>query len=168
MLRVIMDTNVYGLLVGEKEIGRISQSIIKDKDFIVYGVSFIRKELRDTPRTKKLGNLSTRNLLLSLYDNLTNERFLKDSYEVYDLARRFYESYREFGGIKNWDKSSIGIDFMVVACASLYKLDLVISDDSKTLLNKEAIKAYRYVCVREARWQPNFWRYSDLRRRYKF
>lgn len=168
MLRVIFDTNIYGKLVEEEKVEEISNNVKEDHNFIVYGFKLIRKELRDTPKSSKLGRLSKRNLLLSLYDNLTQGRYLQDSIQIHNLALKFYNTYKQFGGIKNWDKTNINVDFTLVACASFYKLDIVISDDQKTLLSKPALKAYKHVCVREGVFCPNFWKYSDLKMRYNF
>ena len=168
MLRVIFDTNIYGLLIKEDKISVIREKILKDKDFIIYGFKLVRSELRDTPKEEKLGKLKTRNLLLSLYDELTKGRYLKDSIQINRLALKFYNTYREFGGIRNWKESNIDIDFTIVACASFYKLDVVISDDSKTMLSKKARKAYRHITLKEGMWNPNFWKYSDLKTKYNF
>jgi len=67
-----------------------------------------------------------------------------------------------------WDKTNINVDFTIVACATFYKLDIVVSDDSKTMLSKPALKAFKHICVKEGFWHPNFWKYSDLRTRYGF
>jgi len=168
MLRVILDTNIYGRLLEEKNIGEIREKIKEDKEFIVYGFNLIRKELRDTPKASKLGRLKMRNLILGLYDDITEGKYLKDSLKIHEIAMKFYNSYREYGGIKNWDKSNIKVDFTLVACASFYKLDIVVSDDQKTLLGKAALKAYRHICIKYGLWHPNFWKYSDLRIRYNF
>ena len=69
MLKVIFDTNIYGFLIKESKIDIIRKKILKDENFVICGFKQIRKELRDTPRTEKLGKLSTRNLLLCLYDD---------------------------------------------------------------------------------------------------
>lgn len=151
MLRVIFDTNIYGKLIVEKRIEEISNKIKNDKDFIVYGFQPIRKELRDTPKSSKLGKLSRRNLLLSLYDDITKGKYLKDALEIHQLALKFYNTYRNFGGIYNWEKTNINVDFTLVACGSFYKLDLVVSDDSKTMFSKPALKAYRHICVKEGK-----------------
>lgn len=168
MLRVIFDTNVYGLLIEEEKIEQIAIKIRSDENFKVYGFQSIRKELRDTPKTSKLGKLSKRNLILNLYDDLTHGRYLKDLIQIHRLALKFYNAYRKFGGISNWNKTNINVDFTVVACASFYRLDIVVSDDQKTLLSKPALKAYKHICIKEGFWHPNFWKYSDLRIRYKF
>lgn len=163
-----MDTNIFGLLVKELNIEQIGDQITSDKDFIIYGFPLIRKELRDTPKSEKLGRFSTRNLILNLYDKLTKGRYLHDSLEIHQLAMKFYNTYRAFGGIRSWHDTNIDVDFTIVACASKYKLDLVVSDDSKTLMSKPALKSYKHICIKEALWQPNFWKYSDLKLRYKF
>lgn len=168
MLRVIFDTNIYGHLIEEKDIEAISQSISKDKDFIVYGFKPIRKELRNTPKNAKLRDLSKRRFLLNLYDDLTRGKCLENSAKIRQLTLKFYKAYRKFGGIKNWEKSNIHVDFTIVACACFYKLDVVISNDCKTMLNKAARKAYKHVVLKESLWMPNFWKYSDLRKRYVF
>src|SRR3989344_7194853 len=154
MLRILFDTNIYGKLIEEEKANEIRQRILEDKEFVIYGFKLVRKELRDTPKTEKLRNLSKRNLLLSLYDELTEGRYLQDSIEINRLALKFYNAYREFGGIKNWKRSSVDVDFTIVACASFYKLDIVVSDDKKTLLGELAMKSYKHICVKEGRWQP--------------
>ena len=168
MLRVIFDSNIYGLLVLEAKINEIREKILKDPNFVVYGFRPIGKELRDTPKGEKLGKINKRNLLLDLYDKLTKGRYLGESIKINELALKFYNSYRTFGGIKSWRETNIDIDFTIVACASYYKLDLVVSDDSSTLLSKPAMKAYRHITIKEGMWQPNFWKYSDLRMKYNF
>ncbi len=168
MLRVIFDTNIYGKIVEEDNFEEIATKIKNDEEFKVYGFQLIRKELRDTPKTSKLGKFSRRNLLLSLYDGITKGRYLKDSLQIHRLAMKLYNSYRKFGGIRNWDKTNIDIDFTIVACAMFYKLDIVVSDDSKTMLSKQALKAFKHISIKEAFRQPTFWKFSDLRTRYKF
>jgi len=168
MLRVIFDTNIYGLLIKEDKIAQIREKILNDKDFVIYGFKLIRSELRDTPKEGRLGKLKTRNLLLNLYDELTKGRYLKDSLKINKLALKFYNAYRGFGGIRNWNETNIDVDFTIVACASFYKLDVVISDDSKTMFSKEARKAYKHIALKEGMWHPNFWKYSDLKTKYNF
>ncbi|MDP3640376.1 MAG: hypothetical protein Q8R53_04205 [Nanoarchaeota archaeon] len=168
MLRVIFDTNIYGKLIEEEKFEHIVTKIKDDAQFKVYGFQPIRKELRDVPKESKLGRLSRRNVVLSLYDQLTQGRYFQDSLNIRRIAMKFYSTYRELGGIRNWDKTNIDVDFTIVACASFYHLDIVISDDQKTLLSKPALKAYKHFCIKDGLWNPNFWRYSDLRIRYNF
>ncbi len=168
MLRVIFDTNIYGKIIEEDSFEEVATRIKEDTEFKVYGFGVIRKELRDTPKTSKLGRFSRRNLLLSLYDGITGGKYLKDSLQIHRLAMKFYNAYREFGGIRNWDKTNIDVDFTIVACAMFFKLDIVVSDDSKTMLSKQALKAFKHISIKEALRQPIFWKYSDLKTRYNF
>jgi len=168
MLHVIFDTNIYGLLIKEPKVNTVREKILTDSNFVVYGFKPIRKELRDTPKNERLGKLNKRNVLLSLYDELTKGRYLSESIKINELALKFYNSYRTFGGIKSWKETSIDVDFTIVACASYYKLDLVVSDDASTMLSKAAMKAYKHITVKEGLWHPNFWTYSDLKMKYNF
>jgi hypothetical protein len=165
MLRVIFDTNIYGLLVKEKDADEIERKIIEDKKFIVYSYQPIRKEIRDIPKITKLSR-KTRNLLLSLYDRITGNHFLENSIKITDLARKYYDCYRNLGGIYGWD-TSIRIDFMIVACASFHKLDIVYSADNATLLGKHALKSYKHINLKENLRTPNFFKYSDLLRKFR-
>ena len=168
MLRVIFDTNIYGMLILEDKIQDIRRKILAEPDFVIYGFKRIRQELRDTPKSEKLGNLSKRNLLLSLYDSLTKGRYLRESIKINELALKFYNAYRNFGGIRSWKKTNIDADFTIVACASMYKLDIVVSNDSSTLLSKPAKKAYKHITLKENLWHPNFWKYADIKTKYDF
>ncbi len=168
MLRVLMDTNIYGKLIEEKTFGELTTQIRDDPEFKIYGFSIIRKELRDTPKTAKLGKFSKRNLLLNLFDELTDSKYLKDSLKIHKLAMKVYGVYRKFGGIRNWNKTNIDADFTIVACAMFYQLDVLVSDDVKTMLSKVALKSYRHISVKEALRLPVFYTYSDLKMRYEF
>jgi hypothetical protein len=140
MLRVIFDTNIYGLLIMEKKISSISKKILSDSNFKICGFKPIRKELRDTPKKEKLGKLNKRNLMLSLYDEITKGKYLRSSIKLNKLALKFYNNYRKNGGIRNWSKTNIDIDFTIVACACYYGLDVVISDDKKQCLANQLLK----------------------------
>ena len=160
MLRVIFDTNIYGLLLKEKDADELERKIKKDKEFVVYSYKPIRQEIRDIPKITKLSK-KTRILLLNLYDRITGNHFLEHSIKITELARKYYDYYRNSGGIYGWD-TSIRIDFMIVACASFHGLDVVYSDDNKTLLGKPALKAYKHINLKENLRTPSFLTYTDL------
>jgi len=165
MLRVIFDTNIYGFLILEKDREEIEEKILTDKEFLVYGYQPIRKELRNIPKVNKPSK-QARIFLLELYDKMTCHHFLENSIQITKLAKRYYNNYKKLGGIYNW-KTNIRIDFMVVACATYYQLDIVYSADNKTLLNKRAIKAYNNINLKENLRTPNFLKYSDLIKKYR-
>lgn len=166
MLRVIFDTNVYGLLVMEINIGKIQVQIANDKDFIIYGAKIIRDELRETPGSARLGKLKIRNLLLNLYDRITFGRRIEYNHDIERLALEFYLQYRILGGIKAWKE--ISSDFKIVAHACMNGLDIVVSEDSRTMLSTIAIKAYKEVALRHSIRLPYFWRYKDIKNKFGF
>jgi hypothetical protein len=168
MLRVIFDTNVYGLLILEKNIENFRKKIVHDPHFLVYGFQPIRKELRDVPKAEKLGKRNKRNLILSLYDELTKGRYFSESLHIDNLAKKFYHTYRNFGGIRSWKETNISVDFTIVACACLHNLDVLVSNDMSTLLSKPARKAYRHICMKQSLREPTFWTYEELKEKYGF
>lgn len=160
MLRVIFDTNIYGFLIKEKDAAELERRIKENKEFIVYGYKPIRNEIRAIPKVTKLSK-RTRNELLKLYDNITGNHFLEHSFKITNLAKKYYNSYKNLGGIYGWD-TSIRVDFMIVACASFHGLDVVYSGDNKTLLGKYALKSYKHINFKENLRTPNFLTYEEL------
>lgn len=160
MLRVLFDTNIYGLLIREKDADELERKIKAEKEFVVYDYRPIRQEIREIPKITKLSK-KARIRILRLYDSITGNHFLKNSIEVANLARKYYDCYRNLGGVYGWD-TSIRIDFMIVACASINKLDIVYSADNKTLLSKQALKAYKHINIKENQKLPTFFTYEEL------
>ena len=155
ILRVILDTNIYGLLASEKNIFELSEGILKDQSFVIYGCHTIRKELR-----KKLPNHS-RIVLLKLYDTLTKERNLPEKEEAKRLADEYYAVAKKIlrEKIKNWE--ILENDFTIVAVASLNNLDILFTNDQKTIINSEEI--FKQVNLRKKLRTPTFYRYEYLR-----
>ncbi len=160
MLRVIFDTNVYGLLLDEPDWAEIERKIQQEKDFIVYGYGSIRKEIRSIPTKTRLSK-AVRIKLLSMYDRIIGKHVLKHYLKISHLAKKYHDYYRNLGGTYGWD-TSIRIDFMIVACASIYGMDIIYSNDEKTMNSKYAIKAYNRINSRENIRTPNFLTYTDL------
>ena len=165
MLRVIFDTNIYGFLIKERDAAELEKKIREDKEFIVYGYKPIRNEIRAIPKVTKLSK-KARNELLKLYDNITEKHFLENSIKITALAKKYYDCYRNFGGIYNWD-TSIRVDFMIVACASFHGLDVVYSGDNRTLLGKNALKAYKHINIKENLRTPYFLSYEELLQKFR-
>src|SRR3989344_3837978 len=165
MLRVLFDTNIYGNLLEEPDFEEIERKIKDEKEFIVYGFPLIRKEIRNIPKDKA-GARRARILLLEMYDRITEDHFLKNSIQITGLAKKYYDHYRNLGGIYGWD-TNIRIDFMIVACASFYGLDIVYSADNKTMLNKLSLKAYEHINMKENLRSPHFLKYEALLRKFR-
>ena len=164
-LRVIFDTNIYGLLIEETLMDLLPEKIHKDTSFLVYGFGPIRKELRNVPKKQKLGRLNKRNLVLTVYDKITKGRNLRPSVESVSLAKKYFEAYKAFKGVHGWTKMEM--DFTIVACATLNRMDIVYSDDTSTLSSMPAKKAYGKVNPKETLRTPTFWRYRELKERYR-
>ena len=94
------------------------------------------------------------------------EHFLEHSIEITILAKKYYDCYRNFGGIYGWD-TSIRIDFTIVACSSFNGLDVVYSGDNKTLLGKHALKSYKHINMKENLRTPDFLKYEDLLKKFR-
>jgi hypothetical protein len=165
MLRVIFDTNIYGHLLEEPDGGEIEDKIVAEKEFVVYGYKPIRRELRDTP-TSSLLSKKTRILLLTMYDQITGRHELEDSDNILKLAKTYYEKYKALKGTYNWH-TSIKVDFMIVACASIHGMDMVCSNDNKTLLSDAAKKAYDDVNIAKNIRTPKFLTYNALLKKFR-
>jgi predicted nucleic acid-binding protein len=165
VLRVIFDTNIYGNLAEEPDREEIERRITEEKDFVVYNFSPIRKEIRNIPKTTKASR-KARILLLQIYDNITGGHFLRNSIEITGLAKKYFDHYRNLGGTYGWD-TNIRVDFMIVACASFNGLDVVYSDDQRTMLGKTALKAYHHINVKENLRIPYFLKYEDILKKFR-
>ncbi|MBI4162992.1 MAG: hypothetical protein HY513_04875, partial [Candidatus Aenigmarchaeota archaeon] len=145
MRRLILDTNIYGELVIDKDIEKIRDKI--KRAGAIYGVTLIRNELRATPTQIRLpAQVQIKNLriaLLSLFDEITKSKNLEINSKINKLSGDYYSVYHTLGG--NKAKKAIENDFSIVACAAFNNLDVVVSEDSKTLLSTHALKAYSIV-----------------------
>lgn len=165
MLRVLFDTNIYGLLIDEPDSEEIERRIRREKNFLVYGYAPIRKEIRNVPKSTRLSR-KARIQLLNTYDRIIGKHVLSHSLRITCLAKKYFSQYRNLGGTYGWD-TSIRIDFTIVACASFHGLDIVYSADKKTMLGKKAKKAYQHINIHENLRTPYFLEYSDLIHKFK-
>ena len=158
MKKVIFDTNIYGnIIIDEKS--ELSKN--KLNQFIIYGNKVIKNELRNAPKKKDKYSKNLRMDLLRLYDDLVKHD-LKITKEVIELAENYYRIYKEFKGYIQYKK--IINDFIIVACASLYKLDIVISSDEKSMLSINAVRAYNIVNEIKKLRTPDFINYEKFKR----
>ena len=83
--------------------------------------------------------------------------------EMKQIAKSYYDAYREFGGSKSFE--SIGEDFTVIACASVHGIDVVVSNDEKSMLTENAVRAYKLVNGIAKKRMPDFIGYEEFKRR---
>ena len=163
MKRILPDTNIFGELVIDPDIGKIKEHFEKSKEkLIIYGLGLIRNELRATPKPSKVEGKNLRVALLSLYDYFVKDHELKFDIEELDkIAGDYYNAYRSFGGSKS--KKVMVNDFIIVACASKNNLDIVVSNDNITMLTENAIKAYDEINKILNLKTPKFIDYKDFK-----
>lgn len=146
-------------MVLDTDIDAIKDGIKRDT-VIIYGLRLVRKELRAASRSKYIGNRGLRISLLSLYDEIS-----KMEYEITEDMKRtaeaYYKTYREFGGSKSM--KSIIDDLLIVACASAHQIDIVVSEDNKSMLTENALKAYRLVNSIMRKRTPDFIGYEKFK-----
>jgi len=159
--RVLLDTNIYGELVIDRDFENIIKKLKNSNYVKIYGSKIIRDELRNVPKNLSINNKSLRLLLLMVYDLISKETYPLNK-EVYNLAEQYYLTYRSFGGIKT--KKSIIKDFLIIACATLNNLDIVVSGDEKTMLSEISIKSYNLINNILKKKTANFIDYEKFKR----
>ena len=154
--KVMLDTNVYDKisLLDEDLIPRI----VASGSVIVYGCRVIRQELRAVPRQEKAGSRKLRLVLLSAYDLLVKAHDLPVE-EIAESAAREY--LKEYSGKK--PKKDLYSDFLIVAVASLRQLDIVCTDDNRTMASWDAVSAFRKVNQRNGLRTPEFISYEKFK-----
>ncbi len=151
-----MDPNVYGVL-SEEAPPLILAKISDSENVIIYGFSVVRKELRDTPKNLVKRGVKFRNVLLNSYDALTEGHYLELTRLVEALRDEYLANY--FGGIS---KSKLKNDFLIVACASLNRLDVLVSEDEHSMFSKKATEAYNKVNIQNGLRMPAFYSIKQL------
>lgn len=165
MKRVLLDTNIYGLIVKDNDRAKIRNKIEKERAVVVYGLPLIRRELRSTPKNIRIDGINLRNDLLVLYDKLTENHLLKFLNEAEELAESYFYIYKEIGGFASRDE--IVKDFCIIAYASLNSLDIVVSDDSRTMFSEKATKSYSIANQIKKIRLPRFVNYEEFKRELK-
>lgn len=157
-LRVLLDTNVYGVL-AEGASPELLEKIGSSEKIAVYGFSAVRKELRDTPKGYRVGSKSLRNLLLNYYDSLVKKHSLPLTRLIEVLSQEYLSNYK--GGTS---KKKLKADFLIVACASIHGLDVLVSNDERTMFSKKAVEAYQKTNEENGLRTPKFYSVEQLKR----
>lgn len=154
-LRAMVDTNVYELL----HLGYLNPltRLIEEGKIVAYGCRVVRKELRDIPTSIKRNGKSFRNILLSIYDELTeNHEYQLESVSE-NLAAQYLGEYE--GGIP---KRKLMADFRIVAISSLHNLDIIVSEDSHSMKSGHAVRAFLKVNNAHGFRTPAFYSMKEL------
>ncbi|MBS3169277.1 hypothetical protein J4210_02230 [Candidatus Woesearchaeota archaeon] len=159
MKRLLLDTNIYGEMIFDAEYNLLKENIAKK--VVVHGFKVVREELRDVPRSSRISGRNLRVALLHIYDEMVKKSYVDDS-TIKDLAEKYYIQYKKNGGNHSRDKMTA--DFSVVACATIHQIDIVVSEDNKTMLIETAIKAYNLINKSLQKRTPNFIGYLEFKR----
>ena len=136
---------------------------LQKSNAIVCGSAVVRQELRNIPKKDLIGNEKTRNLCLNLYDALVED---KRNYAVTNLvevaAKAYFENYV---GKYSWEE--LEKDFLIVATASVHKVNIVVSNDEKTMISKDCINAYNSANKMLQFETPKFMKLGEFRHLFK-
>ncbi|MBI2558736.1 hypothetical protein HYW20_05415 [Candidatus Woesearchaeota archaeon] len=165
MKRVLPDTNFYELMLKYLEVEKIRK--VKESGAIVfYGIDIIRKELRATPKTKvevvRNELFKLRSTLLLVYDLLIGRHQYGIDSKINQYADNYYIAYKVLKGKAT--REEIINDFRIVACATIHNIDILVSDDNKTMLSQESKKAYTSVNNIHKLTTPNFIGFEEFKR----
>ncbi len=160
MKRLLLDTNAYGMLLIDKDSDLLKASI-NGSSFLFYGNEVIRRELKRAPRRSAQYEKNLRMDLIRLFDELVRNNIVNVTKEMESLADKYYLVYKEVGG--QLSRRKFWNDLVIIACAALRLMDVVVSDDRSTMLNKYAIKAYEIVNKLQNMRTPNFISYDEFK-----
>ena len=162
MKRVLLDTNVYGKLILDKAVAKDLLDLIP-ASLLIYGSEVVRAELRNVSKKEKVEDKSKRMLLLNLYDTLTQEedRTYRTTSFIELLALQYFDEYSKLKGKKGYEE--LRKDFVIIATASIHGLDVVVSNDTKTMLSDEAKTAYENVNEKNQLRTPQLLVYEELK-----
>jgi hypothetical protein len=163
MRRLLLDTNVYGLLAADNELFRVREAYNqKKRDYPIYGCSLIRNELRATPKGRLHLGRNLRVAMLSLYDELVgNHHLAVELNKLRTIAEKYHEIYKKLGG--NKPKRSLLTDYMIVALGAVQGMDVIVSHDHATMLAEWSLRSYELVNTVLELKNPQFLDYIEFK-----
>lgn len=166
MKRALIDTSSYEEILLSFSPAEL-RFLEERRAYAVEGFVVIRKELRDVPKDRLLDvgagkKAKLRLALLALYDNLTSGRSYALEEAMVKAAEEYFTAYVAEGGGKGLEE--VGNDFEIVACASYKQVDIVVSEDVKTMWCPEALMAYEKVNAKKGLRVPKFTKIADLKK----
>ncbi len=163
--RILFDTSVYGMLAKDDVVFTLLMEKKKNVEVVFYGCTLIRNELKDTPKQIRELNRSLRLHLLYLYDSLITKE--NHNLNVNDLVKllagKYMKEYKICGGSVGYDYMMN--DFFIVALATIYQMDIVVSNDTRTMLSYSATEAYKRINKEQGMRNPMYLDYSLFKRK---
>ncbi len=173
MMSIVFDSSVYGeLALDESFLKQVSRQV--NASFAVIGSEVVEEELQNTPADKKIKEgkfkgMSLKEFLTTAYKLVVrrSETLLKtDLVEI--VAARYYVVYAKKAAKTGFAKQQGKLlnDFRIVASASLRGADFLVTADVSSMLNAEAVAAYRIVNGVFQLKTPVLLAYGDFKRRF--
>ncbi|MDD4877698.1 MAG: hypothetical protein PHO02_01525 [Candidatus Nanoarchaeia archaeon] len=162
MVHVLLDICIYGRFFEDADGLHLAEEIIKDEKFIIHNFRLIRDELRNTSVKKAIRSKNLRVQMINLYDKLVKGRIIVEDKAIKSLAKEYFSEYKKQGG--NLGQKSIINDLKISACAALKGIDILYSEDNKSLKSVNALAAYNIVNLKHNLRTPNFIGYSTLKK----
>ncbi len=162
MERLILDTNIYGLLFTDSAFHELHVLIEKHKEEIrVYGFSIIRKELKQAPK-RVIEGVNVRASLLRAYSSFVKKEYPFEE-KFQKIAEDYFGEYTHLRG--KYSYQELLPDFLIVACASVHQIPIVVSEDNHTLASELAQQAYEMVNRKRGLSLPEFVRYEQFKQK---
>lgn len=164
MRRIMFDTSVYGKFVEDDNVREKFEKKFERGEYVVYGNPIIRKELRSTPKSIIFKNKKLRLLLLALYDSFVKKENhdLKINPLIEKLSKDYFEQYKRQRG--NLSKGEMKNDLIIIATATIYQLDVIVSNDEKTMLSPICLTVYKTINKRYGLKDPVFKQYFAFKK----
>lgn len=160
--KYLFDTNVYGKIIKDRKENEFQEFVKKNRDMAVYGSRVIRNELREIPKEYTIHERNVRMLALNLYDALIDMHKNYELTEVIEYLANQYFRKLKANFLTNYPEQKLKNDLLIVATASIHQLDIVVSEDMKTLANPQFIEMYGEVNRKNQLKSPAFIRLDKL------
>ncbi len=153
---MLFDTNIYGKFVEEEENEKIVEKLEQFKSegrIVIHNFRVVRDELRNAKASSTL----------ALHDKLTANTIHIVDKKVEKLANEYFLKYRENGGIQKKTDNFMN-DMRIIAFATLKKIDIVCSEDTKAFHTKLAHDSYKEVNAKYLYRGPAFYTIKNLKK----
>ncbi|MBI2144164.1 hypothetical protein HYU17_03375 [Candidatus Woesearchaeota archaeon] len=173
MITMVFDSSVYGeLALDWSFLNEVSGHV--NASFAVFGSEVVEGELQNTPDSKKIKEgkfkgMSLKVFLTTAYKLVTRRSETLSKTDLVEIvAARYYVFYSKEAAKTGLAKKEGKLlnDFRIVASASLAGAGFLVTADSSSMLNADAVKAYKVVNGVFQLKTPVFLAYSDFKRKF--
>ena len=152
MKRIVFDTSTFGeIALDEAFLNELAKQV--NASFAVLGSEVIEEELLNTPAGKKISEGRFKGMSLREFFTTAYKLFIRRSETLLNtdlveiVAAKYYVVYAKEASKAGLAKKEVKLlnDFRIVASASLRGADFLVTADAASMLNSDAINAYKAV-----------------------